>query len=107
MMKGAGSCPVPSSRFCSVVARLLVAAIDRVANDDGIAVDGSSRLGDGEAVILGGDEVSGLGLGDVVVSLVDVLVVRLVGASGWGENGADFDSVHHFGFLSSVPFRHL
>lgn len=85
MRKGAGFYSRPLGSFCSVVARLLIAAIDRVANDDGIAVDGSGRLGDWEAVILGGDKVGGLGLGDVVVGLVEVLVVRLIGATAGSE----------------------
>ena len=75
----------PLVSFCPIVVRSLVAVIDRVANDYGVAVDGGSRLGDGEAVIFVGDEGSSLGLGDVVVSLVEVLVVRLIGATAGSE----------------------
>ena len=39
MRKGAGFYSRPLGSFCSVVVRLLIAAIDRVADDDGIAVD--------------------------------------------------------------------
>lgn len=41
--------------------------------------------GDGEHVVFGGNEVIGLGGGDGMVGLVDVLIIGLVGAGADGE----------------------
>lgn len=93
-MKKRGREYIPSPRLVLFVARLLVAAIDRVADGYGVAVDGSGRLGDREAVVFIGDELVGLGLGDSMVRLVDGLILGLIGT---GANGASANLVHHFG----------
>ena len=76
---------------------LLVAAIDRVADGDSVSVDGSSCLGDREAVVFVGDEGGSLSLGDSVVGLIDGLILGLIGA---GVDGAGVGLGHHIG----VPF---
>lgn len=75
----------------------LVAVVDGVVDGDGVPIDGVCGSGDGEHVIVGSNEVIGLGGGDSVVSLIDVLVIGFVGT---GADGAGVSLRHHIG----VPF---
>lgn len=70
----------------------LVAVVDGVADGDGVPIDGVCGSGDREHVVFGSNEVIGLGGGDGMVGLVDVLVIGLVGA---GADGAGIGLRHH------------